>query len=254
MTRPRVVTPEALDHLPVDHPDARRSRRDLQRVHKAMGTRGILYRAMRRMVSDHRAAYPDAPFRMLELGAGDGSLLLGVARAGGRNWPDVELSLLDRQSVVERDTLPRYADVGWAARTRVLDVMDWARNPFESTPVWNLIVANLFLHHFEPPALTMLLDALAARTERFMALEPRRSALALAGSHLVGLLGANAVTRQDAVLSVHAGFRDDELTRLWRAPPAVPDTVLAQEPRWRTREHRAGLFGHTFAAERLQPK
>jgi Methyltransferase domain len=250
VSRPRVVTPEALDHLPVDDPRARRSRRDLQRVHKAMGTRGALLRAMRRMAKEHRARHQNA-FRVLELGAGDGSLLLGVARAGRRHWPDVELSLLDRQPVIERETLSRYADAGWAARVRVMDVMDWARNPFEATPAWNLIVANLFLHHFEPPALTMLLEVIASRTERFLALEPRRSALALVGSRLVGLLGANAVTRQDAVLSVHAGFRDDELTRLWPKPSRMPVTTALQDVRWRTREHRAGLFSHSFAAERL---
>ena len=56
---------------------------------------------------------------------------------------------------------------------------------------------------------------IAARTRVFLCCEPRRSALPLAGSHLVGLLGAGPVTRQDAVSSVHAGFRAQELSDLW---------------------------------------
>jgi len=54
------------------------------------------------------------------------------------------------------------------------------------------------------------------------------------------LLGANAVTREDAVLSVHAGFRDAELSTAW--PGNAAD--------WRLQEHPAGLFSHCLRAER----
>jgi hypothetical protein len=214
-----------------------------------MGTRRILLRALRRVAVGHP---PTQPLRVLELGAGDGSLLLGVARAGRPHWPEVELCLLDRQPLVERATLSGYADAGWAARARAVDVMDWARNPFEATPHWNLIVANLFMHHFEPATLTMLLDVIASRTDRFLACEPRRSRVALAGSHLVGLLGANAVTRQDAVLSVHAGFLEGELTALWPAQAVVHGEAGTHRVRWRMREYASGLFSHCFEAERLK--
>ena len=85
----------------------------------------------------------------------------------------------------------------------------------------------------------------AARTDRFFACEPRRSGLALAGSHLVGFIGANAVTREDAVLSVHAGFRDHEIAAQW---------PQAGGP-WRWQERAAGLFSHCFSARRagVQP-
>ncbi|MBK9574655.1 MAG: hypothetical protein IPO43_19015 [Rhodoferax sp.] len=58
--------------------------------------------------------------------------------------------------------------------------------------MWDLIVTNLFLHHFEGSRLTALLAAIAARGERFFACEPRRARVALAGSHLVGLPWAQA--------------------------------------------------------------
>jgi hypothetical protein len=61
----------------------------------------------------------------------------------------------------------------------------------------------------------------------------------LLGSHLVGLLGCNAVTRNDAVLSVHAGFRDAELTAAWPTAGA-----------WEIDEYPAGLFTHCFLAKR----
>jgi hypothetical protein len=52
-------------------------------------------------------------------------------------------------------------------------------------------------------------------------------------------LGCNDVTRHDAVASVHAGFRDQEISEHW---PRNPD--------WITDETTAGLFLHRFVALR----
>ncbi len=104
---------------------------------------------------------------------------------------------------------------------------------------WDIIFANLFMHHFSPDSLDRLLMMIAARSRIFFCCEPRRAALPLAASHLVGLLGAGPVTRVDAVLSVHAGFSGEELSARW------PDRSA-----WRLREYRAGLFSHGFLAIR----
>jgi len=238
----RVVAAEALDHLAPDDPAARRSRRDLMRVHRAMGTRSILSRGWRSLVSPQRAR---APLRILELGAGDGSLLLGVARSLPRGWPQVQLSLLDRQDIVTPATLAGFAELGWAAQVQVADALDWAARPDDAapglpSPRWDLITTSLFLHHFEGGELDLLLAATAARCDRFFACEPSRSWLARVGSHLVGAIGANAVTREDAVLSVHAGFRREEISARW--PQAGGQ--------WQLRESAAGLFSHCFSAQR----
>ena len=248
----RIVTDETLDGLAEDDPAAMRSRRDLQRIHRVMGTRGILVKALRSLSASRP---PGAPLRVLELGAGDGSLMLGVAQALKGEWPAVELTLLDRQRLVTRETLASYARLGWVARSQVVDVFDWAASssiaanglaqpgqpgqPGQSGH-WDVIVTNLFLHHFEGPALAQLLAAIASRTGRFFACEPHRARLALAGSHLIGAIGANAVTREDAVLSVRAGFRDQEISALWPQLDAG----------WTLKEYSAGLFSHCFRAEK----
>jgi hypothetical protein len=242
MTMSRVVTAETLDELDPADPAARHSRRDLVRVHRAMGTRSIVLRGWRALVSTQRAG---APLRILELGAGDGSLLLGVARALAPRWPQVELSLMDRQDIVTPATLAGFAEVGWSARVQRADVLAWAaRTPDAAqclpAPRWDLISTALFLHHFDGGELDLLLAAAAARCDRFFACEPHRSWLALAGSHLVGAIGANAVTRQDAVLSVRAGFRGCEIAARW------PQTGQ----QWQTWESAAGLFSHCFSARR----
>lgn len=239
----RIVATETLDSLAEDDPAAMRSRRDLRRVHRAMGTRSIVRRALRDATASRSQA---VPLRVLELGAGDGSLLLGVARALAPAWPPVELTLLDAQALVDRATIESYAELGWTTVARVGDVLDWAAQATDAVRKsgapsrWDLIVANLFLHHFEGAQLAALLHAIAASTDRFFACEPRRAWLALAGSHLIGAIGANTVTREDAVLSVHAGFRGNELTALWPAEAGG----------WQLQEYSAGLFSHCFGAER----
>ena len=242
LAMPRTVSCEALDHLSAADPVAHRSRQDLARLHQAMNTRAIIVRGWQRLVQVRRSRQP---MQVLELGAGDGTLLLGVARALAPDWPKVRLTLLDRQALVSAATLAAYARVGWTVRVVTRDVLDWAA-PQAATDVtepaerWDLISTALFLHHFQGAELDTVLGAVASRADRFFACEPRRAWLALAGSHLVGALGANAVTRQDAVLSVQAGFRGQELSTLWPSPAAA----------WLSEEHAAGLFSHCFSAQR----
>ena len=242
MSLPRIVRDEALDGLDPADPAARRSRRDLVRVHLAMGTR----RALACALAEPPARPPGGgPLDALELGGGDGTLALAVARRLARTWPPVRLTILDRVDVVTRRTRDAYAALGWEVEVLVTDALAWAAPPAgadggagDSRRRRDLVLASLFLHHFEGAELDALLAAAAARTDRFVAFEPRRSRLALAGGHLVGALGASAVTRSDAVLSVHAGFRGSELAERWPAGP------------WRVAERAAAPFGHLFDARR----
>ena len=231
---PRVLEPEALDHLAPDDPVAQRSRRDLRRVNAFMGARRILARAMARAVAD----VPGRPLRLLELGCGDGRLMLDVATHRGDRWSNARLDLLDRQPIVDESTLAAFAAAGWQARPVVADVMDWA--DVDDGKRWDVIVANLFLHHFDADALRRLLAACARRADALVACEPRRSRFALAASHLIFFLGANAVTRNDGVLSVRAGFVDRELAAAWPQEAAS----------WSLDEYDDGLFTHCLVAVR----
>jgi hypothetical protein len=177
------------------------------------------------------------PLRIAELGAGDGSLLLRLAERRARRWPAVTLTLVDRQNLLSATMRAAFADLGWTVRAAAIDVFAWLER--EDHPRYDAIVANLFVHHFESDALTRLFRAIAQITECFVACEPRRARVPLLASHLVGAVGANAVTRRDAVLSVRAGFRDRELSACW-----------PNSGEWDTSETDARLFSHTFAAVR----
>jgi hypothetical protein len=177
-----------------------------------MGTRKIILRALKEM---KLVRLEVEPLRVLEIGAGDGSLMLGVAQELASGWPKVALTLLDRQALVTPATMASYQAVGWTVATDVGDVLDWAALDTDTPPnapaSWDLVVANLFLHHFEGEQLARLIQAIGQKSDRFLVCEPRRYCLALVGSHLTGMIGANAVTREDTVLSVHAGFSGNEL-------------------------------------------
>jgi hypothetical protein len=226
----RCVSPERLDVMPPDDPAARRSRRDLQRVHLVMRSLTILCRAT------HTLCMSRPPQRILELGAGDGSLMLRFAQS--MRWRDVEVTFLDRQDLISAETRGQLGRLGWRAQSLMQDALDWARD--SSPQQYDLCITTLFLHHFQSRELRPLLRAVAARCQRFVALEPRRNGMAWIGSHLLGLLGANAVTREDGVTSVVAGFAGHELGRLW-----PPDGMS-----WRLREYFAWPFTHCFVAGR----
>jgi len=262
MSFARIVVPEVLDGLAANDPDAQRSRRDLQRVHQIMGTRRTVLRALRALPMQRM---DKRPLQVLELGAGDGSLMLGVARGLTGEWPRVALTLLDLQNLLSATTTADYAAVGWEVKVQVGDALAWAERSDADTdtatkldttppgaPRWDLIVANLFMHHFKDPQLAVLLAAVAARSAHFFACEPRRAGLALVGSHLIGALGVNSVTREDAVLSVRAGFRDGELSALWPTMRSKKATALTPEPtsEWTLKEYSAGLFSHCLLASR----
>jgi hypothetical protein len=177
--------------------------------------------------------------RLIELGAGDGTLLLRLARNRAKRWPKVTLGLLDMQPVVRAETLTGYRDHGWDAQIVGADVFDWlARSEPGDAPI---IVANLFMHHFDGARLQALLKGIASRARAFVCCEPRRSQVALTGSRLLGLIGCNDVTRHDAVVSVRAGFNGNELSALW-----------PHQDGWTLQETLAAPFGHRFVAVRNQ--
>jgi hypothetical protein len=234
MSLPRRVEPELLDILAAEDPHAQRSRNDLRRIHHAMATLPIIQRAL------HRGTQGLRPRTLLELGAGDGSLMLRLAQRQAGRWPEVHVTLLDRLNLVAPPTLEGMCKLGWTPRVVAVDVFDWLSKPDDTC--WDIVCANLFMHHFSSSELVRLLAGIAARSRVFLCCEPRRSLLSLAGSHLIGLLGAGPVTRQDAVSSVHAGFRAQELSDLW---PNSQDWVM--------QEYSAGLFSHCFLAYRKNP-
>ena len=232
MNMPRSIEPEWLDELAAHDPRAIQSRRDLRRVNTLMWNASLIARELKRNV--HAGGLKS----IAELGAGDGTLMLRLAKKTAAQCKDVQLVLLDQQDIVSPKTLAGFRPLGWRAEPVATDVFTWLAQPADQ--VYDVIIANLFLHHFDAERLALLLSLAAQRTRLFIACEPRRSSLALLGSRLLGVVGCNDVSRHDAIVSVRAGFNGQELSALWPTSSG-----------WVLREHAQGLFSHCFVASRI---
>ena len=223
----RTVEPEWLDELPANDPGAVRSRLDLGRVNFFMGNVGIVASKLNRLFPG------EGPGKIVELGAGDGTFALQLAIQFSGRWKNVELVLVDRQNLVRSEIQEKFLRFGWRAKFVSADVFDFLST---SEPA-DCVFTNLFLHHFEQENLSLLLRLVAEKAKTFVACEPHRSPMGIAGTKLLWLIGCNAVTRHDATISVRAGFREKEISELW------PNG-------WKIRERGTGFFSHTFVASR----
>lgn len=176
------------------------------------------------------------PLRLVEIGAGDGLFTAEVLRSLGGDYRAGEVLLVDQQELVREETARDVRLRGWTVRTLKADVFDF----LAAAPGTDIVLANLFVHHFTQERLHELFEHLSRITKVFVAVEPRRGVLPLVFSRFVGLIGCNRVTRHDAPVSVQAGFAGQDLSALW------PKTG-----NWRLGERASGFFSHLFIAEQL---
>jgi len=176
----RVVVDEILDGLAPEDPEAVRSRADLRRINFLMGNE----RWVVRQVAAQRECAADG---VVELGAGTGALLRKLAAYG----PSMGVDLVPRPA-----GLP--GGVGW-----------WQGDALAGDFRGGVLVANLFLHHFDEGGLRRL-GGVVSRFRVLLAVEPWRSRLALGlGAMMNPLVGR--VTRHDMAASIRAGFVPGEL-------------------------------------------
>jgi 2-polyprenyl-3-methyl-5-hydroxy-6-metoxy-1,4-benzoquinol methylase len=225
----RIVQPELLDTLSPADPRAIRSRRDLRRVNAWMQNHSIMARALKNNFAGR------APEKIIELGAGDGNILLQVARK--MNFSGINATLLDLQKNVADETIVEFQKLNWRVEPIVADVFDWLQTENSNSEI---VIANLFLHHFDDARLAELLEKISGRTKLFIAVEPRRFRFPFLCAQMLRAIGCNYVTLHDAEISIRAGFCGDELSALW------PDNK-----NWQLTESRAGWFSHLFIARKI---
>ncbi len=228
----RIVEPELLDALAPDDRRAIRARRDLQRVNAWMGHARVLSRTL-------AGAFKNgSPRTIVELGAGDGTLLLQVAQKLAPRWGPLHLVLVDRQRLITPRTIAAFEALSWSVESLQMDVFEWLGRP-RAEPS-DVIIASLFLHHFAEHDLRRLLQYAANQTRLLLACEPRRHALSLRAAGLLWFIGCGQVAVHDARISVRAGFSDHELSDLWPV-----------DDRWQLVERQSGNFTHCFVAQRI---
>jgi hypothetical protein len=231
MSLPRKIEPEWLDQQSPNNPRAIRFRQDLKRINALVGNARIMARGLIKHCGT------DNPQRLVDLGAGDGTFMLSLARRLAPRWPRVHVILLDRENFVTRETREAFGALGWTVETVTADLFDFLQRMVPQG--LDIVTANLFLHHFTEEELARVFARLAQSAWLFMACDPRRTAWVREMSRLMWAVGCIDVSVRDAVVSARAGFIGQELSALW---PAAGN--------WDLREGEAGPFSHCFLARR----
>ncbi|WP_200275783.1 hypothetical protein [Haloferula rosea] len=186
----RVLEPEILDELDPSDPEAVASRRDLRCINFLMGNERWILRQL-------RSRPGKAAEGIVEWGAGSGDLL----RKLGRHGPARGVDLVPRPEGLADE-------VGW----RQGDV-------FDESADGGVLVANLFLHHFDQEGLRQL-GRIAQGFSVLCFVEPLRRPGALTMGR--GMLPfVNRVTKHDMIVSIRAGFVPGELKELLGLDPAL---------------------------------
>ena len=227
----RSLQAELVDELPPEHPEAIKTRRDLRKINTLMGHTGILARALDSVTSAGREV------RIIEIGAGDGEMFLRVAQRLAGKSRGADVTFVDLQDLLRDQTKAAFAALAWRVRSVKSDVLQWMSETAGERG--DVIIANLFLHHFSDAQLSNLFSLAAKKADALVALEPRRAGWPLFCARALALIGFGPVTCHDAPISVQAGFTGRELSALW-----------PQNGTWELTERRAGLFSHLFIARR----
>jgi hypothetical protein len=232
MSLARRVEPEWLDELQSDDPRALQSRRDLQRLNSLMFHTSMVARILNARPVFGRTR------SILDIGGGDGMFTLAVARKLAQRSHGVVLTLVDRHVAVSDETCRNFDALGWKIAPIEADVFEFLNQANPASV--DMVIANLFLHHFREAELGHLFCSAARLAPLFVAFEPRRAWIPMLASRFLWAIGCNRVTRHDAPVSVRAGFRGRELSMLWPSGG-----------RWQLDECRAGPFSHTFVARHV---
>src|ERR1039457_4700817 len=148
----RIIESELLDDLPADDLGAIGSRGDLRRLNFLMGHAGMRSRAFDRHQTE--SPFRSRPLQLVELGAGDGTLLLGLARHWSARGVTAQVTLVDRQNLVSTKTLRAFAALSWSVESVATDVFTWLE---QSSACVDVMLATLFLHNFAKKPLIELL-------------------------------------------------------------------------------------------------
>jgi len=206
----RTLTPETLDQLPEEDPDAIASRRDLRLINRIMGNERWIIRQLK------TRAKPDD--QILEIGAGTGNL----GKIISQKYP----KLISGYSGL--DLQPRPID--WPKKWNWIqkDLTD-----FKTFNRFSILIANLILHHFDDQTLRKIGKLLtSSNIKLIIANETARHRIHQWQLQLLRPLKINQVTLHDGFVSIEAGFRKNEL----------PDLLDLQNSDWQIQTSRT-LFG-----------
>ncbi len=196
--------------------------RDLAWINRHLG--GI--RTLRRTLAPHLSPAGDRPLLLLDVGAGGADLARQLADDARRTGRGIEIVAVERDATTA--SLAQQASRGWPEISIVR--ADARSLPFRADS-FDLVIASLFLHHFDEREAAALLVRFVEIARRAVVINDlRRHYLPWVFTHLFARLTRRGeMFRHDGPISVLRGFTPDELRLLARFAGAKRVRV---ERRW----------------------
>jgi hypothetical protein len=169
-----------------------------------------------------------SPLRILDIGSGSCDIPLAVSRWAKTHGMPLHFTCLEMSDHAHDIASTQLALAGDPA-VQLLHQDAFTYQPDEP---YDCALASMCFHHFTNTQILALVQRLRGFVRRSLLINDlRRSSLAsfAAGLLLVGT-GAPAGVRHDALLSIHRGFKVDELSALLGQLPGI--TVSVEPVRW----------------------
>jgi SAM-dependent methyltransferase len=223
--------PELLDLDTTPAATKQRILADVERISRWLRLPPFWRRRITRMILEARRTRRGRPVRVLDVGAGGGSLLFGLEDWANTNRVPVELLGADYEPAAVAAAQRRAGEEGRRATFRAADAR---RLEGFADGSMDIAVTTFMLHHLPPgDAACMLhqLDRVAA--VNFFVFDVRRTMLAVPALWaFLRVGGFEAPTRHDAMVSLRRSYTPAELSALLGAAGVPNAKVEAVPPAW----------------------
>lgn len=203
---PRRRLHERMDDPAIDHADHHQALIGLGRINRISNCVGTLWAKVRDELN--RAG---RPLRLLDVAAGGGDVLVGLAARARRAGLPLHVFGCDLSPVAVEHARANVRRAGVDATFFVFDVL--GSKPLDR---FDIVINTLFLHHLDPPDVLHALRTLATATGSLLLIDDlRRSRLGLLAARVIPrVLTRSPIVHQDAVLSVMAAFTRAEFEQM----------------------------------------
>ncbi len=203
--------PELMDQPGLDPVEHRRALAGLQTTNSLCRTARIILRGI---ISEHIRPSNDRPLRVLDIAAGGGDVVIGLAKLAASNGINVEAHGCDINNTA--------VDYAMAAANRAgipnAKFFRFDALADELPTDYDVLMCTLFLHHLSPTDSVKLLQRMARATKQCVLVDDlRRTRFGYAYAWFGGrLITRSRIVHTDGPLSVRAAFTIEEAQQLAR--------------------------------------